>query len=144
MTHRDPSDVILSVATIYADLHRYFSDAPDPIFVGALNVDTWSTGMERLIAFRDDPAQDAKFYDIHFRAMQDDPLGEVRGLYDWLGETVTPAFEEGMKSFWEENEARERFEKPDPSVFGLDDGEVRGKFARYLERMERWAPYPKV
>ncbi len=143
MTHRDPTDVILSVATIYADLHRYFTDAPDPIYVGALNVDTWSVGMNRLIAFRDNPANDARFYDIHFRAMQDDPIGEVRGLYAWLGEAVTPAFEQGMKSFWEENEARERFEKPDPSVFGLDNAEVREKFAPYLQRMDRWAAYPK-
>ncbi len=142
MTHRDPTDVILSVATIYDELQRYFTDHPDPHYVGELNVDNWSVGMNRLIEFRDRPGNNERFYDIHFRAMQDDPIGEVRGLYEWLGEEVTPAFEEGMKAFWEENEARERFDKPDPSVFGLDYDDVRTRFAPYLERMKRWAPYP--
>jgi hypothetical protein len=144
MTHRDPTDVILSVATIYDDLQRHFTDHPDPLYVGELNASMWSEGMNRLIAFRDRPGNDARFFDIHFRAMQQDPIGEVRGLYKWLGEEVTPAFEEGMKAFWEENEARDTFEKPDPSVFGLDYDDVRARFAPYLERMERWAPWPKA
>jgi len=144
MTHRDPTDVILSVATIYDDLQRHFTDHPDPLFVGELNAEMWSEGMNRLIAFRDKPGNDERFYDIHFRAMQQDPVGEVRGLYDWLGEEVTPAFEEGMKAFWEENEARETYEKPDPSVFGLKDDDVRARFAPYLERMKGWAPWPKA
>ncbi len=144
MTHRDPTDVILSVATIYDDLHRHFTDAPDPLYVGELNAAMWSEGMNRLIAFRDKPGNDARFSDIHFRAMQQDPIAEVRGLYRWLGEEVTPAFEEGMKAFWEENEARETFEKPDPSVFGLDDDDLRKRFAPYLERMKVWAPWPRA
>lgn len=142
MTHRDPTDVILSVATIYAELQGMFSDHADPKYAGEENTSMWSEGMNRLIAFRDKPGNDERFYDIHFRAMQDDPIAEVRGLYAWLGEEVTPAFEAGMKAFWEENEARERYEKPDPAVFGLDYDDVRKRFAPYLERMERWAPYP--
>ena len=96
--------------------------------------------MKRLITFREQPGNDERFYDIHFRAMQDDPIGQVRGLYEWLGEPVTPEFEEGMAAFWEENEARERYEKPDPAVFGIDYDAVRGEFAEYLRRMEKWAP----
>lgn len=142
MTHRDPTDVILSVATVYAELHRHFTDKVDMHYVGEMNVNNWATGMERLTAFRDKPGNDERFYDIHFRAMQDDPVGEVRGLYDWLGQPVTPAFEEGMTAFWEENEARERYDKPDPSEFGIDYDAVRRRFAGYLERMEKWAPYP--
>lgn len=144
MTHRDPTQVILSVATIYDDLQRHFTDHPDPLYVGELNASMWAEGMNRLIGFRDKPGNDARFYDIHFRAMLQDPIGEVRGLYRWLGEEITPAFELRMKAFWEENEARETFEKPDPAVFGLDNDDLRARFAPYLERMERWAPWPKA
>ena len=143
MTHRDPTDVILSVATLYADLQRSFTDEPDLHYIGELNIENWATGMERLCAFRNKPGNDARFYDIHFRAMQVDPVGEVRGLYNWLGEEVTPGFEEAMKSFWEENEARDRFEKPDPAHFGINYADVRERFSEYLRRMEHWAPYPK-
>ena len=69
------------------------------------------------------------------------PIGQVRGLYDWLGEEVSPEFEAAMQTWWDQNESRERYTKPDPSVFGIDYDEVRKLFAGYLERMDRWAPY---
>lgn len=141
MTHRDPTDVILSVASLYADFAASFSDSVDHLYIGELNTRTWSEGMRRLIAFRESDGNDSRFYDIHFRAMHDDPVGQVRGLYDWLGQTVSPEFEENMQAWWEQNEARERYTKPEPSVFGIDYDEVRKLFSPYLERMQRWAPY---
>ena len=143
MTHRDPTDVILSVASLYEQVIGRFTDHMDREYIGELNKRTWTTAMDRLIAFRDKPGNDARFYDIHFRAMHDDPIGEVHGLYDWLGEPVTPAFDDAMNAFWQQNEERERYEKPDPAVFGIDFDEVRAQFADYLARMERWAPYPR-
>ena len=81
MTHRDPTEVMLSVADVYAEVATMFSDDIDLEYLGALNVEHWSVGMERALAFRDAGA-DARFYDIDFRAMQAIPIGEVRGLYD--------------------------------------------------------------
>jgi hypothetical protein len=141
MTHRDPTDVMVSVASLYADFIGSFTDKVDFEYVGQLNIDCWTTGMERLIAFREHDGNDARFYDIHFRAIQTNPIAEVRGLYDWLGESVSPEFEENMQSWWAQNEERERYAKHDPSVFGMDLDEVRRRFAGYLERMGRWAPY---
>ncbi len=143
MTHRDPTDVILSVAVVYEEIISKFTDKVDLQYIGELNERTWTEGMRRLIAFREKNANDARFYDIHFRAMQDDPLGEVRGLYDWLGEEVSPEFAEAMDAWWTENDARQRYEKPDPATFGIDYDRVRKEFADYLDRMENWAPYPK-
>lgn len=144
MTHRDPTDVILSVATVYEGIIEKFTETVDRHYIGELNQRTWTTGMNRLIEFRDKNGNDARFYDIHFRSMLDDPLGEVRGLYDWLGQDVSPEFAAAMDAWWKSNEERERFEKPDPSVYGIDYDEVREQFAPYLERMKTWAPYPKT
>lgn len=144
MTHRDPTDVILSVASLYAEFTAPFTDNVDRLYIGELNIRVWSEAVRRLIAFRETDGNDGRFYDIHFRAMQDDPLGQVRGLYDWLGEEVSPEFEAAMQSWWEQNEERERYTKPDPSVFGIDYDEVRKEFAGYLERMQRWAPYEEA
>src|SRR5262245_11080770 len=102
MTHRDPTDVILSVADVFADIGGVFTDHLDRDYLGQLNVEHWSLAMERVMKFRDGGA-DGRFYDIDFRAMQADPIGEVRGLYAWLGEPVTDAVESGMKRRWVEN-----------------------------------------
>src|SRR5205814_451748 len=85
-------DHVLSVADVYADIAGVFTDHLDRHYLGRLNVEHWSVAMSRALTFRDRGA-DHRFYDIDFRAMQADPIGEVRGLYAWLGEPVTEEFE---------------------------------------------------
>ena len=139
MTHRDPTDVMLSVADVYADIVGGFSDEVDRRYLGELNVTQWSTGMDRAMKFRANGADD-RFYDIDFRAMLDDPIGEVRRLYAWLGEPVTEEFEDGMRAWWAENaENREPHPKADPQAFGLDLNIIRPLFARYVDTY-MWAP----
>ena len=138
MTHRDPTDVLLSVVDLYADMVGGFSDHVDRRYLGRLNVEQWSVGMERAVKFRDGGA-DHRFYDIDFRAMAAEPIAEVRGLYAWLGEPVGAEFELQMTSWWEHNaENREPSQRPDPAEFGLDLDAVRPLFATYAEHVPRW------
>jgi hypothetical protein len=133
MTHRDPTDVILSVADLYADIIGGFTDHIDREYIGQLNVEHWSLGMQRAIRFRDGGA-DHRFYDIDFRAMQADPITEVRGLYGWLGEPVSDEFESRMRAWWAEAAAeREPSTHADPVAFGIDLDKVRPLFADYVK-----------
>ena len=135
MTHRDPTEVILSVADLYADIVGGFTDHLDRPYLGQLNVEHWSVGMVRALQFRDGDA-DNRFYDIDFRAMQADPIGEVRKLYAWLGEPVSDEFESRMRAWWAEAAAeREPSSHADPVAFGIDFDQVRPLFADYLARM---------
>ncbi|WP_159980201.1 MULTISPECIES: sulfotransferase [unclassified Novosphingobium] len=143
MTHRDPTDVMLSVASVYTQIIEKFTDHVDHAYIGELNVRCWSEAMGRAIAFRE-KGNDHRFFDIHFRAMLDDPLGNVRGLYAWLGEDVSPAFAAAMAAWWEANSSTERMAKLDPAKFGLEPGAVRARFADYLHHMDRWAPYSEA
>jgi hypothetical protein len=138
MTHRDPTDVILSVADLYADIIGTFTDDIDRPYIGRLNVEHWSLGMDRALRFRADGAED-RFYDIDFRAMQDDPIGEVAGLYRWLGTPMTDEFTGRMHSWWQEaaNE-REPSSHADRKAFAIDFDQVRPRFARYVEHADRW------
>ena len=138
MTHRDPTDVMLSVVDVYADMVGGFTDDLDRRYLGRLNVEHWSMGMERAVKFRDGGA-DHRFYDIDFRAMAADPIGEVRGLYAWLGEPVSAEFEQQMGSWWEHNAAnREPSVRADPADFGLDLDAIRPLFADYVDHARRW------
>jgi hypothetical protein len=141
MTHRDPTDVMLSVCDVYADVGNAFTDELDREYIGRLNVEHWSVGMQRTLKFRDDGADD-RFYDIDFRAMQADPIGEVQGLYAWLGEPVTDAFESGMRRWWAQNaENREPSSHSDPDAFGLDLDAIRPRFAEYVQRAKLWTDH---
>jgi len=138
MTHRDPSDVMLSVIDVYADIVSRFTDHLDMHYLAELNINHWSEGMNRALAFRD-AGNDTRFYDIHFRAMHSDPIGEVRGLYQWLGEPISDDFEAGMTGWWKENsQNREPSSRKDPAAYGVDLNQLRPLFADYVTRMNSW------
>lgn len=138
MTHRDPTDVILSVADLYADIITRFTDDIDKHYIGRLNVEHWSLGMERTLKFRADGADD-RFYDIDFRAMQADPIGQIEGLYGWLGEPVSQQFEDQMNQWWTQAATeREPSTRAEPAEFGIDLDQVRPLFSRYVESAQHW------
>lgn len=138
MTHRDPADVMLSVIDVYADIVGKFTDHLDMRYLAELNIQHWSEGMKRAIAFRD-ARNHARFYDIHFRAMHEHPIEEVRGLYRWLGEEVTDVFAERMARWWQQNaDNREPSSHKDPKSYGVDLDQLRPLFADYVNRMTGW------
>ena len=138
MTHRDPTDVLLSVADVYADIAGMFTDHLDCEYIGRLNVAQWSTGIERVVTFRERGGDD-RFYDIDFRAMQMDPVEEVRLLYEWLGEPVSEVFEQRMRQWSTTNAAtHEPARHGNQATYDLDMERVRPLFADYVSRTARW------
>jgi hypothetical protein len=141
MTHRDPTDVIASVCDVYADIGGTFTDEVDRVYIGRVNLEQWSLGVDRVLDFRDGPG-DERFYDIDFRAMQADPIGAVRGLYEWLGQPVSDEFDRRMRQWWEANAAtREESVHLDLSAYGLDAADVRPLFADYVARARAWTAH---
>jgi len=138
MTHRDPTDVLLSVADVYADIVGGFSDHVDRRYLGELNVRQWSEGMRRVVRFRSGPAGH-RFFDIDFTAMAADPVGEVRRLCAWLGRPVTDGFEAGMRDWWARNaQRREPHTKAEAADFGMDFAAIRPLFADYVCHVAHW------
>ncbi len=138
MTHRDPTDVLLSVAAVYGDIVAGFSDHTDRRYLGDLNVRQWSTGMERVCAFRRGGA-DHRFFDIDFAAMAADPVGEVGRLYGWLGRPVTEDFEAGMRRWWARNaDARDPGVPAEHADYGLEPERIRPLFAGYVAAARGW------
>ena len=138
MTHRDPTDVMVSVADVFAEVQGMFADEIDLSYLGPLNVEHWSLGMSRAMAFRD-AGNAHRFFDLDFHAVQSDPINEVRRLYEWLGEPMTDDFEAGMRRWWAANaEKREQNVHPTAEEFGLDLDAVRPLFADYVARAAAW------
>jgi Sulfotransferase family len=138
MTHRDPTDVILSVAELYADIIGVFTDDIDRPYIGRLNVEHWSTGMDRAMRFRAEQHLN-RFYDIDFRDMQADPVGEITDLYAWLGNPVGAEFETRMRNWWQHAaKEREPSLRADPAEFGIDVDRVRPRFAAYVNSAATW------
>ncbi len=74
--------------------------------------------------------------------MQANPIGEVAGLYAWLGAPVDAEFEARMQSWWTLAAAeREPSSHADPVEFGIDLDEVRPRFASYVDSARRWTAH---
>jgi hypothetical protein len=144
MTHRDPTAVMASICDVFANVASRFSDVLDKPYMGRHNLKILKIGIDRTMAFRDN-GNEHRFYDIDFRAMQQDPIGEIQGLYTWLGEPVTDVYEANMRRWWKENsEDRVHVKHSDPVDFGLDLAEVRPLFAEYIARVPGWTSRESV
>ncbi len=134
MTHRDVAAVLPSVCALYDTLSRVLTEQPDPVAIGAHNVEVWRCALERLVAFRDQ-GHDDRFHDLSFAAVQRDPMGEVTALYAALGDELTDDARRRMQAWWDDS-ARHRSGpgRYDPAAYGLDLAAVRAAFAPYHER----------
>ncbi|MBO0728405.1 MAG: sulfotransferase [Acidimicrobiaceae bacterium] len=138
-THRDVSHVLPSVSDLYFTMLQAGNPGTDPLYVGELNMHQWGLALDRCLAFRDDPARDARFYDIGFAVFQADPVGEIRKLYDWLGDELAASTVDAMLA-WRGDNPKDKFGKHEYNAaeFGITDGALEERFGAYRRR---FAPY---
>jgi hypothetical protein len=134
MTHRDIGAVAPSVADLYYELRKAFSDDVDMIALGNEIRVFLELGMRRMIAFRDG-GQDRRFFDIHFAPFQKNPFPSLEALYAFLGETLSDEARGNMERWWYGTPPEERsYERTDPAKFGLDPATLRAQFRFYTNR----------
>ncbi len=134
-THRDPSKVLPSVSDLYYTFLQPGSPTIDPRYVGDLNMTQWGYALDRCLAFRSDPARDAKFFDIGFTAFQADPVREIRKLYAWLGDELTDDTVARILA-WREDNPKDKYGRHeyDGADFGITDDALEARFGAYRER----------
>ena len=134
MTHRDIGAVLPSVCALKEALSKPVTTGVDLRALGRHEVDLWSESLRRLIQFRD-AGREARFFDVAFADMQNDPIGAMEVLYRAMGDDLTEETRQAMAEWWEES-AKERRTggRPDPQTFGLDAEGLRRQFAFYHER----------
>ncbi|MGO9934886.1 MAG: sulfotransferase family protein [Steroidobacteraceae bacterium] len=136
MTHRDVAGVIPSVADLYYELTKPFSQAVDKAWLGRMTSDFCELGMRRMMAFRD-AGNEHRFFDIYFAPFQNDPFPYLAQLYEFLGEELTPQARVGMEAWRRETPRDKHGVHPcDPAEFGLDHSQLRQRFSFYSARFK--------
>jgi hypothetical protein len=138
-THRDVSQVLPSVSDLYYTMLQVGSPAIDPEYVGALNMEQWGIALDRCLAFRDNPARDAKFFDIGFTEFQADAIAAIRRLYGWLGDELTDETVERMLA-WRTDNPKDKYGTHvyDAADFGITPAALNARFAAYRDRFARF------
>lgn len=134
-THREVSKVLPSVCDLYYTLLKDANPGIDPTYVGELNMEHWSIAMDRVITFRRNPANDARFFDIGFTEFQSDPISQIRRIYEWLGDDLTQTTVERMLA-WRTDNPRDKHGKHtyNAEQFGITDQALTQCFGAYRDR----------
>ena len=135
MTHRDVGEVIPSVADLYYELHKAYSDEVDLLAIGRDTSDFCELGMRRMIAFRQ-AGNDQRFFDIQFAPFQQDPFPIIERLYGWLGEELTDAARSGMAAWRRDTPRPTAYQRTDMAEFGFSADGLRERFRFYADRFD--------
>lgn len=134
-THRDPLNVISSIAALTHHLRRMGSDKSDIAECAAQSYEEIVVGLERGMALRDSGVvPEGRAIDAQFADFMNDPWTTIKDIYARLGRELRPETEQRMRDFLAAHPSdggRGRYTWSDT---GLDAGEVRDRVRAYQER----------
>jgi hypothetical protein len=76
---------------------------------------------------------DDRFFDLHYCAVMRDPIGQMRALYAWAGDELTPSVERAMLD-WLDRNPQDRFGVQPYSLdaYGVTKADLEPVFDEYL------------
>jgi hypothetical protein len=135
-THRDPVKVLPSVCSLVTGWRSLYEGSADAKAIGAWQIEFYADMMDTMMEARAkaDPAQ---FFDIPFRDMITDPVAAIARAYDHFGFPLSPEAEPRMRAWHGTNpQHKHGGHKYTLAQFGLVEGAIRERFARYTERFD--------
>lgn len=134
VTHRDPGDVLVSMATMVAYASRVHLEAPDPVALGRHWEGILTDLLNACVADRGLlPAE--RSADIRFDDFMADELGTVARAYDLAGQPIDAraraAHEGYLESHRRNRHGRVIYE---PAAVGIDPVRARGALSAYCDR----------
>ncbi|OBA58074.1 hypothetical protein A5647_22040 [Mycobacterium sp. 1100029.7] len=134
-THRDPLNVISSIAALTNHLRRMGSDDTNIAECAAQSYEEIVVGLDRGMTLRDKGVvPDGRMIDVQFTDFMKDPWSTIGDIYQKLGRELRPEAEQKMRDFLAAHPGdggRGRYTWSDT---GLDAGEVRERVRDYQER----------
>jgi hypothetical protein len=136
LTHRDPLEVVASVASLHAVLRRTFSNAADPKAIGPEVTQMLANDIARGMRLLDrcGPPPE-RLLNVWYTDLVRDPVASVRSIYAHFDLPFSSEVEARMRRFLRET-LREREERHVYSLaqFGLDPATERQRYGAYCER----------
>ena len=92
--------------------------------------------IERTQAARD-RIGDAEFFDLHYADLLRDPVAEMRSLYEWAGDELTPAVEHAMLEWLDQNPQNRFGTRPySVATYGLTTKDLEPMFGDYVSTFD--------
>lgn len=136
--HRNPAEVMGSVASLTAILQRAFGTGVDPYEAGEEVLQRWGFGVSRVLRYRAQrEAQTEQFIDVHYDDLVQDPVDTMATLYSELGWDFTdPHARRVLEYLCARPQARQGVHRYGLREFGLDSARVCERFREYCVRFD--------
>jgi hypothetical protein len=136
VTHRNPLEVVASLASLHTTLRSTFSDDIDPVATGAEATRRWAEGLARAQRERDAGCAPAeRFFDVCYTDLVRDPIATVHRVYDHFGLPWNGAVEPRMRKFLADHPENKYGEHQYPlEQFGLDPEQEAERYREYRDR----------
>lgn len=137
-THRDPTNLVASEASLIARLHscsaKYPIDCDRTVKANAIKSLHYS---RKMVEF----ASRTKVYNVAYNKLVNDPIALVADIYKFHGMEMTPAYEDSLSKYLSRNKqhsyGKHNYPKQIPglSQIEIDEGlkDYRKFFAEYIE-----------
>lgn len=136
MCHRDPAQLIPSVASVVRAVHQGLlgADAATPAQIGAFVLEHLTVSIERVMQFRKSRG-DVRFIDVQHGQFNTDPFGTVDRIYARLGASLADDTRARMEAWQARNRKGAHGEhRYTAEEFGLDTAGIRDAFGSYISR----------
>ena len=131
--HRDPAEVIPSMASLSVALRAAFTNSIDESEIGRDTTDQWSRGLTNTLRLRKQYADlDSRFIDIHYRELASRPMEVVGRILDFTGLSATTTFQRMVEDYVTRNK-KGRYGRHEYSLsrFALERSDLETSFADY-------------
>ena len=133
-THRNPIEAVPSTCSLVETFRTFYLGGQTyPRELGRTHSELWSIGLRRMMAAGDQ--QPERFYDVEFGELNTDPIGVVRGVYEWAGLVLDPHSERKMKDWLDtHSEGKSGVHRYSAEQFGLSPETIKRQYGEYLAR----------
>lgn len=127
-THRDPVTCMNSLNSLFATTHSVVTERLDVRRTAKANLALMEVELRRNAAGR--KKYPGQVFDVYYERLVADPLGTVRGIYDYFKLPWTAEFEAAMTRYLAENpQGKHGRHKYSSADFGMTDEEIRKRVA---------------
>ncbi|OBI50801.1 sulfotransferase [Mycobacterium sp. E787] len=134
-THRDPLNVISSIAALTHHLRRMGSDESNIAECAAQSYEEIVVGLDREMALREAGAiPSGRVIDVLFTDFVNDPWTTIKDIYQRLGRELKPEAAQRMRDFLATHPGDGGASRYTWADTGLDAGEVRERVRAYQDR----------
>lgn len=136
LLHRDPAVLCASACSLLSTLTGTFSDTDHTSYIAEHWTRMLEVSIERIEAFRR-AAPARRIIDVQYADLVSDPVGTVEAIYAGCGRELSPQARQAVCAYVNAH-PRGRFGAHGYRLqdYGLDQGEVRERFADYVARYD--------